>query len=212
MGLFYRREQPQNELPYSISIGKEQTRLIVGLGNPGKKYDHTRHNIGFYCLDALAESEGVTWKEKKDLKSLICELRLAHSRVLLIKPTTFMNLSGEAVQAVQHFYKLENSQTIVVHDELDIPFGQVRTKVGGSSAGHNGLKSLIAHLGEDFGRVRIGIKNEFVENIDSADFVLQKFSTEEQGHLKALKKEVVVLLNEYVVSDRLYADTRSFLI
>jgi len=211
MGLFYRREQPQAELPYSISIGSENTRLIVGLGNLGTKYEGTRHNIGFACLDSFVSTENGSWSEKKALKSFVCELSIGQTRVLLCKPTTYMNLSGEAVQAVQRYFKLTNSQTVVVHDELDIAFGQIRTRVGGSAAGNNGVKSLIAQIGEDFGRVRIGIKNEYSPKTDSANFVLQKFSKEEQSNLKALKTEVISLLNEFAFGDSLPQETRKFL-
>lgn len=210
MGLFHKREHAQTDISYSISIGNEQVKLIVGLGNPGKKYDMTRHNIGFMCLDALAEAENGQWLEKKSLKALICDLRLGQSRVLLCKPLTYMNLSGEAVQAVQSYFKLDNAHTAVVHDELDIVFGQIRTRVGGSAAGHNGIKSLIQHVGEDFGRVRVGVANQFAGQIDSADFVLQKFNKEEQGGLKALTTEVSSILNEFIFGD-LPADTRKFL-
>lgn len=210
MGLFQRREQPQTEMSYSISIGSEQTKLIVGLGNPGRKYDQTRHNVGFLCLDAFASAESGNWTEKKTLRSLICELRLGQTRVILCKPTTFMNLSGEAVQAVQRYFKLSNAQTLVVHDELDIVFGQVRARRGGSAAGHNGIKSLMTNLGEDFGRIRVGVANEHAGQVDSADFVLQKFSQEEQVSLKTLTTEVGSLINEFIFGD-LPNDTRKFL-
>ena len=122
-----------------------------------------------------------------------------------------MNLSGEAAKAVQQFFKLSNKDTLAVYDELDIPFGQIRTRTGGSAAGHNGVKSLIQHLGEDFGRIRIGIGPKSPTQIDSADFVLQKFNKEEQGNLTKLKTEVNALLNEFVFGGNLSADTRKFL-
>lgn len=211
MGLFHRREERQTEVLYSVGIGLENTKLIIGLGNPGKKYDGTRHNIGFACLDAFAAAENGTWTEKKSFRSLICELRIGQTRVILCKPATYMNLSGEAAQAVQSYFKLRNSNTVAVHDELDISFGQIRARAGGSAAGHNGVKSLIQHFGEDFGRVRIGIKNDLSGQADSADFVLQKFNKEEQGQMKALTTEAISLLNEFVFGDTLPADTRKFL-
>lgn len=211
MGLFYRREQPQNDIPYSVSIGNEKTTLIVGLGNLGTDYDLTRHNIGFYCLDRLVAAENGSYGLKKTLKSEIAELRIGSTRLIVIKPQTFMNLSGEAVQAVQHFYKISNADTLVVHDELDIPFGQIRTRIGGGAAGHNGIKSLVQHCGEDFGRIRIGIANEFSNKVNSADFVLQKFSKEEQSNLKTLSTEAIAILNEAIFGGELRAETRSFL-
>lgn len=211
MGLFYRREQPQTEVPYTVSIGKEDTKLIVGLGNPGKKYDLTRHNVGFTCLDAFVGAENGQWVEKKPLKAFVADLRLGQTRILCIKPLTYMNASGEAVRAVQDYFKIDNAHTVVVHDELDIIFGQIRSRLGGSAAGNNGVKSLIQHLGEDFGRIRIGVANEFAGQVDSADFVLQKFSKEEQGSLKALTTEVNSLINEFIFGDQLPQDTRKFI-
>ncbi len=211
MGLFFRREQPQTELPYSINYGLEKTKLIIGLGNPGVKYELTRHNIGFYCVDALVAAENGSWSEKKTLKCLISDLKIGGSRIIVCKPTTFMNLSGEAVQSVQRFFKLSNADTIVVHDELDLPFGQIRTRTGGSAGGHNGIKSLITHIGEDFGRVRIGIANEFSGKVDSADFVLQKFSKNEQEQMKPLRTEVAAILNEFIFGGELTPETRSFI-
>ncbi len=215
MGLFYRREQRQLDVAYNVSIGSEQTKLIIGLGNPGSKYELTRHNAGFLCLDAFAAAEGGVWSDKKALKSLICDLRLGQSRILLCKPQTYMNNSGEAAAAVQNFFKIPNANTVVVHDELDLPFGQLRTKVGGGAAGHNGIKSLIQHIGEDFGRVRIGIgpksAGQRPPQMDSADFVLQKFDKTEQGNLKTLTTEVNALLNEFIFGTELTTETRKFL-
>lgn len=212
MGLFYRREQPQTDVAYRVSIGDERTKLIVGLGNPGSKYDHTRHNVGFLCLDTFAAAENGSWTEKKTLKSLICDLRIGRSRIVLCKPQTYMNNSGEAVQAVQSFFKIPNSSTIAVYDELDIAFGQIRTRTGGSAGGHNGVKSLIQHIGEDFGRVRVGIGPKTPAQIDSADFVLQKFNQEEQDNLKSLTTEVSSLINEYIFGESLVPDTRRFIL
>lgn len=207
MGLFYRKENPDTELPYRVELGAENTRLVVGLGNTGAKYDLTRHNIGFYCLDRLAEAENATWSLKKALKAQICELRIGRSRVILLKPETFMNNSGESVQAVQKFYKLKNSDMLVVHDELDIKFGQLRTRAGGSSAGNNGIESVIQHCGKDFMRLRIGIANQFSDKTDSADFVLAKFSKDEQASLKLISAETSTLINQFIIDGFLPAQT-----
>lgn len=210
MGLFHRREEPQSEVLYTVGIGDQKNRLIVGLGNPGRQYEQTRHNIGFMCLDAFTAAENGTWHEKKALKSLICELRIGQTRIILCKPQTFMNLSGEAVRAVQQFYKITNQDLAVVHDELDIPFGQIRTRQGGGAAGHNGVKSLIQHIDEDFGRIRVGVANEFSPKVDSADFVLQKFYKTELESMKALATEVGSLINEFAFGE-LPTDTRKFI-
>jgi PTH1 family peptidyl-tRNA hydrolase len=138
---------------------------------------------------------------------------LGDTRVIAIKPTTFMNLSGDAVQAVAHFYKIPAEKIVVVHDELDISFGQVRLRSGGSAAGHNGLKSVIGAIGEGFGRVRIGIGPKEPEQIDSADFVLQKFSKDQQSHMGELTREVSAILSEYSYGDgQLPQETRNFIV
>ncbi len=209
MALFQRR--PDTISPPMYTLGLQRTVLIVGLGNPGKEYDGTRHNIGFACLDALAEKlEFEPWIEKKDMKCRITSQTLGGTRAILVKPTTYMNLSGEAVRAVAHFYKVPEQQVLAVHDELDIPFGQIRTRMGGESAGHNGIKSVIQVWGKDFGRVRIGIKAH--TKMAAEDFVLAKFSKEEQVELPALKKEVNSILSEYIYGAELTSDTRSFLL
>jgi PTH1 family peptidyl-tRNA hydrolase len=186
----------------------------VGLGNIGGQYDGTRHNIGFACLDAFAKarSELSEWQDKKDLKCYLATGQFGDTRAILIKPTTFMNLSGEAVQAVGHFYKISPANTLVIHDELDIPFGQIRMRSGGSAAGHNGIKSVTAAIGEEYGRIRIGIGPKQPPQIDSADFVLQRFSKEEQVQLPNLTREMSAILSEYIYGGQLAHETRSFLV
>jgi peptidyl-tRNA hydrolase, PTH1 family len=213
MALFQRRPQVGEAIKF-YSVGQNKTVLVVGLGNPGKEYDGTRHNIGFESVDAFAEANGFDpWIDKKDFKCRMATATLGDTRVIIIKPATFMNLSGEAVQAVVHFYKVMPERIVVVHDELDIPFGQIRLRKGGGSAGHNGLKSIIGVLGEDFGRVRIGVGPKTPEQIDSADFVLGKFSKEQQTHLPELTREVSAILSEYCYGDgQLPQETRSFIV
>lgn len=213
MSLFQRRPQVGDTIQF-YTLSQSKTVLIVGLGNPGKEYDNTRHNIGFACLDAFAQANGFEpWIEKKDLKCHMAAATLGDTRTIAIKPTTFMNLSGGAVQAVAHFYKIPADKIVVVHDELDIPFGQIRLRSGGSAAGHNGLKSVIGVMGENFGRVRIGIGPKEPTQIDSADFVLQKFSKEQQAHMAELTREVNAILSEYAYGDgQLPQETRSFIV
>ena len=197
---------------YSMSLNK--TKLVIGLGNPGKEYVGTRHNVGFSVLDSFAEatSELESWMIKKDLKCQLASGRMGDTKVILIKPTTFMNLSGEAVQAVLSFYKIAPENTMVIHDELDVDFGQIRLRNGGSSAGHNGLKSIIEQIGENFGRVRIGIGPKTPIEIGSADFVLQKFSDQESAQLTNLYRESNSIISEYIYGGQLPTETRSFLI
>jgi PTH1 family peptidyl-tRNA hydrolase len=214
MSLFTRRPQVSDPINY-VTVGLNKTTLIVGLGNPGIEYDGTRHNIGFACIDEFVEKSNDMgdWVSKKDLKCHMSTGRMGETRVIAIKPTTFMNLSGEAVRAVSDFYKIHPNQTIIIHDELDINFGQIRTRMGGASAGHNGIKSIIQHIGEDFGRVRVGVGPKSPEQIDSADFVLAKFSKDQQTDLPALRREANAILTENVFAGTaLPAETRSFLI
>lgn len=210
------QRRPQVSDPTNFyTVGMNKTTLIVGLGNPGAKYDLTRHNVGFLCLDEFVAKtdEMGDWINKKDLKCHLSTGQLGDQRVLAVKPTTFMNLSGEAVRAVMDFYKLNAEQVLVLHDELDIDFGQIRTRIGGSSAGHNGVKSVTQHIGENYGRVRIGIGPKQPPEIDSSDFVLQKFSPEEQSQLPNLTRETIAIITEHLYgSQQLPHETRSFIV
>lgn len=131
-------------------------KLIVGLGNPGAKYARNRHNIGFMALDQIAAEHGFSgWKTKH--QGVVCEGRLGQVRAVLLKPETFMNNSGQSVQAAMRFYKLTAADVVVFHDEIDLAPGKVKVKSGGGHAGHNGLRSLHAHIGEGYDRVRLGV-------------------------------------------------------
>jgi PTH1 family peptidyl-tRNA hydrolase len=212
MALFQKKPQVSSSAPL-YSLGLQKTLLIVGLGNVGKEYKHTRHNIGFECVDSFADKQEFPgWIEKKDLKAFITSTTLGDNRVILAKPTTFMNLSGEAVRAIMHFYKIPIEQLVVVHDEMDIPFGQIRMRIGGDSAGNNGVKSLIQVVGKDFARVRVGIHDNIAKKAEATDFVLGKFTKDEQAHFAELTREVNAILSEYVFGGgELNAETRSFL-
>jgi PTH1 family peptidyl-tRNA hydrolase len=196
------------------TLGLNKTLLLVGLGNPGKDYDYTRHNVGFYCIDEFVNKteEMSSWILKKDMKCLVSSGQIGDSRVIAIKPTTFMNLSGEAVQAISSFYKINPENVCVLHDELDIEFGQIRLRLGGSDAGHNGIKSVSQHIGEDYGRIRIGIGPKKPASIKSEDFVLKKFSKDEKSQLTNLAREVLSILSEYIYGDSLPHDTRNFIV
>jgi PTH1 family peptidyl-tRNA hydrolase len=197
-----------------FSVGLNKNVLIIGLGNIGKEYDKTRHNIGFEAVDALvsARDELSDWQDKKNFKAHFSIGQFADTRVIVIKPTTLMNLSGEAVEAVAHFYKISPGQMLVVHDELDLNFGQIRTSTGGSSAGHNGIQSIIDHIGENFNRLRIGIGPKAPAKIDSADFVLGKIKKAELEVLGDLKKEVASIMIEFIFNGEINKETRSFLV
>jgi len=213
MALFQRKQPDvQSSAPlYTLSMSK--TFLIVGLGNVGAEFNNTRHNIGFRAIDKFFEDQEFSnWINKKDMNCLIADKNIADTKVYLIKPTTMMNLSGEAVQKISNFYKIDNSKIVVVYDELDINFGNIRITKGGSSAGHNGVKSLIQHIGEDFGRIRIGVGPKNPPQIDSADYVLGRFSNDEEAQMKALFNETSSLITEAIFSSPIPNETRKFII
>lgn len=152
-------------------------RLVVGLGNPGARHARNRHNIGFMAAEAIARRHGFT-PFRNRFKGEVAEGTIAGERRLLLKPQTFMNLSGEAVAAAAHFFKLPPEEIVVIHDELDLKPGKLRVKRGGGNAGHNGLRSIDALLGPDFWRVRIGIGHPGVREL-VLPYVLQNFAAEE---------------------------------
>ncbi|MGC9360279.1 MAG: aminoacyl-tRNA hydrolase [Anaerolineae bacterium] len=156
--------------------GPSDPFLIVGLGNPGARYERTRHNVGFWCIDRLAQEWGPS-RERRRFKGLLSELRLGSRRVILLKPQTFMNDSGDAVVPAVGWYKTPSSRLLVIHDDLDLPVGRMRVREGGSSGGHRGVDSIIERLGDDrFLRLRIGIGRPVD---DAIDHVLSPFASEE---------------------------------
>ena len=159
-------------------------KIIAGLGNPGAEYAHTKHNVGFMLVDMLAEKLGAaSWKE--DFFSALTEVRIGGEKVFLVKPLTYMNNSGEALGPMLSYYKLDVDDLVVVHDDMDIPAGMVRIRRKGSSGGHNGIKSIIAHVGsEDFARVRIGIGRP-PAGWTVIHHVLAPFSTEDAPKIRA---------------------------
>lgn len=213
MGLFAKRPILDSNAPL-YSLGLNTTILIVGLGNLGKEYAGTRHNIGFEVIDNFARKQGFdNWILKKDLHCMQTSHTVGTTRVILCKPTTFMNESGRAVKETQHFYKIHNNETLVVYDELDIDFGHIRTRVGGSDAGHNGVKSVTNACGEDYARVRIGIGPKKPKEMDTTDFVLAKFSKTHEKQMLPLLQETNAVLSEYAHnSGELLAETRNFII
>jgi PTH1 family peptidyl-tRNA hydrolase len=212
MAFFQKRPQIGDSIQL-YTLGQNKAVLIVGLGNMGKEYEDTRHNVGFAAINRfVSDHDFPGWIEKKDLKCHLTNNQLGETKVYVIKPTTFMNLSGEAVQAVANFYKISPDKIIVVHDELDVPFGQIRTRIGGGAAGHNGIKSIIQHMGEQYGRVRIGIGPKLHDKQDSADFVLAKFSSEQQAQMKNLTREVSAILSESIYGGQLPHETRTFIV
>lgn len=171
--------------------------LIVGLGNPGKNYKNTRHNIGFLLLDRLARSLDVSFKKNDKIKSDLALGSYNEQKLLLMKPTTFMNNSGTAVRKALDFYKISLSDVLVVVDDADINLLEFRLKKGGGTAGHNGLKSIEEHVGSlDFARLRVGIGRD--ENKELGDYVLETFSKEEQEPLIKILDQGVNIIKSWL--------------
>jgi PTH1 family peptidyl-tRNA hydrolase len=158
-------------------------KIIVGLGNPEPRFDGTRHNVGFLVLDALAGQQGTAFKHNVKFKADVAECNDGVDKVLLVKPTTYYNLVGESVRAIMDFYKVTPADILIIHDELALPFGTLRTRIGGSDAGNNGIKSLNAHVGDTTGRLRIGTWSELRDRMDDFDFVLARFTADERAAL-----------------------------
>lgn len=174
-------------------------KLIVGLGNPGKEYENTRHNLGFIFIDNFAQSLNAKI-DKKKFNGLYCEVKINDEKVILLKPQTFMNLSGESVIQFVNYFKINIDDILIINDDLDLTFGKIRLRSDGSSGGHNGLKNIILHLNSDkFKRLKIGISNNKL--IDTKDYVLGKFNHEEEDIIDNLKNIVNNLLTDFVTLD-----------
>lgn len=167
-------------------------KAIIGLGNPGKQFEKTRHNIGFRVLDILADEYNTSFKQIKNME--LAEVVINDNKVLLIKPQTFMNNSGE-IAPYLHKQGIKTEEILVVHDELELPFGTIKTKFEGSHKGHNGLRSIISHLGKNFWRLRFGISRPEDRNCVS-DYVLSEFSKAEQKELDHLINEAITAILE----------------
>ena len=159
--------------------------LIVGLGNPGGEYERTRHNVGFMAVEHLAGANA-TWKNEHN--AMTYHTNIDGRRIIFVRPTTFMNLSGDAVGAIARFYKIPTENVIVIHDDMDIKLGTYRDKVGGSSAGHNGIKSIDAAIGPEYRRIRIGVGHprDFGLNMDGADWVLGRFDDDQMTKIMSV--------------------------
>jgi PTH1 family peptidyl-tRNA hydrolase len=171
--------------------------LIIGLGNPEERYKNTRHNVGFRVLTEYAKEKGTEFQHKDKFKADIAELTVDGEKVILAKPTTYYNNAGESARLISDFYKIATSDILVVHDELALPFGTIRTRPGGSDAGNNGIKSISQHLGPDTARIRVGVYNELRDRIDDADFVLSNFTASETEQLPNLLKSCHNLMDTF---------------
>lgn len=174
-------------------------KMIVGLGNPGKEYEKTKHNLGFLFLEYLEEKYNLKIS-KKLFDSLILETNFKGEKVVFVKPQTYMNLSGIAVKKVKQFYKINDEDIIVIYDDIDIPFEVVRYRKKGSAGSHNGMKNILEHLGtENFSRIRIGLGGLKNEHQDLKDFVLQRFTKEQLEKLTGVFFEVEEKLDEFLL-------------
>ena len=163
----------------SATAGGAVTHLVVGLGNPGRQYENTRHNAGFLALDAIAAHCGATVDRAK-FSGLVGEGSMAGKRVLFLKPQTFMNLSGEAVRAAAQFYHVPPENVIVIYDDVTLDVGRLRVRAKGSDGGHNGMKSIISCLGSnEFPRIRVGVGKKPHPDFDLAEYVMSSFSQKE---------------------------------
>ncbi len=175
----------------------ETAKMIVGLGNPGPHYARNRHNVGFQCVDLLAKTHGLTFDRRHHNASLALG-RIGLQRVILVKPMTFMNVVGPAVAAVARFYQVAPANMLVIYDDLDLPLGKIRLRPEGSSGGHNGVKSLIQHLGtQAFPRLRIGIGRPGGP-MDPADYVLQDFSPEQEEVMVQARDRAVKAIERWL--------------
>ncbi|HEV2322250.1 MAG TPA: aminoacyl-tRNA hydrolase [Gammaproteobacteria bacterium] len=155
-------------------------QLVVGLGNPGADYVMTRHNVGWWFVDALARAHGGSFSAERKFSGEVCRINVGGHDLRLLKPTTFMNRSGQSVKALAAYLKVPTEAILVAHDDLDLPYGSVRLKRGGGAGGHNGLKDVTAHMGEDYARLRFGIAHP-AGSRDVIDYVLERATAAEES-------------------------------
>ena len=187
---------------YDIKVKIERRgkmKLIIGLGNPGKEYDQTRHNCGFMVLDHLANELNVEINKAK-FKGLYGKTKVKGEDVILLKPQTYMNLSGESVGEVMRFFKIAKEDILVIYDDLDLPVGKLRLRTSGSAGGHNGIKSIIQHVGgQDFKRIRVGIDKHPM--IPVVDYVLGKFTKEQMVDLQSAIEQASKAAQAFITTD-----------
>ena len=170
-------------------------KVVIGLGNPGKKYEKTRHNIGFIVIDSLRKKLNIS-DEREKFQALVSEKNIDGEKVIFFKPQTFMNLSGNSVIEIVNFYKLDpKKDIIVIYDDMDMQFGKLKIKQNGSAGGHNGIKSIISHVGNEFVRIKFGIGKPKTKE-ETLGFVLGKFSPEEKEVLKDSREKIFNLIDD----------------
>ncbi len=169
-------------------------KLVVGLGNPGKEYEKTYHNIGFFAVDKISDEYGLDFT-KNECKAKTCSVYLKNTKLILAKPQTYMNLSGESIRELKQKYKLQNSDIYVLCDDIDLPLGKIRLRHSGSGGTHNGLKNIVLNIGEDFNRIKIGVGRDDKFK-DLADFVLSKIPNDKQEVLDSSVMQVIQILHQ----------------
>jgi len=179
----------------------KQIKLFVGLGNPGHKYKNTRHNLGFMVLDSIALAKGLEFKNWDNVADISFYEGSSIGRVWLLKPTTFMNLSGDAVSSFAKYYKISTEEIVICYDDFSIPLGRYKIRMSGSAGGHNGIKSIIERLHTDkFPRIKFGI-GPLPKFMDMSDFVLSKFAKEDENKINLVKKNSVEIFDEINASN-----------
>lgn len=173
-------------------------RLIVGLGNPEDKYTNTRHNVGFRTLDAFAQAHDLSFHGNNKFHAQLAELVTNTDSILLVKPTTYYNDVGRSVRALADFYRITPDNILIIHDELALPFGTIRTRRGGSNAGNNGIKSINDCIGPETARIRIGIYNDLRDRIDDADFVLGQWTATEAEELQTILATATTIVDDFI--------------
>lgn len=186
-----------------MSIGYTSVmKLIFAQGNPGQHYAATRHNVGFRVLDFYADLHSLEFQTRMKFNADIAELSREGEKILFVKPMTFYNETGISARAVADFYKINPNNILVIHDELTLPFGKLRIRHTSRDAGNNGIKSLNAHLSGDFARIKIGIQNDLRDKMADSDFVLGKFSTDEEKVLSSLIfQETASCIDRFIKGD-----------
>lgn len=175
------------------------TYLICGLGNPGQEYQFTKHNIGFLALDEVqTHFAAPSFKENKKFNALVSEVTMGQNKVILLKPLTYMNNSGQSIRAAADYYKIEISNILPIYDDIDLDFGQIRIRKSGGPGTHNGMKSILQHLGsEDFPRIRLGIGKPHPKQ-DLRDYVLENFNKTDQKELEAFLAKIPAIIEEWL--------------
>jgi PTH1 family peptidyl-tRNA hydrolase len=179
------------------------SHLLIGLGNPGSEYQNTRHNIGFHMVDAFVQKKGGLFTSKKKLKGDIAELHIASKHLIVLKPTTFMNRSGESVVLTKTFFRIENKQILVIYDDADLSFGEIRFRASGSSGGHRGMQSILDLIGsQEIPRLRLGIGRPKNSDIRLEDWVLKKWTSSEEEQIKTQMNEYLSQIEFHLKLDK----------